>query len=151
MGEHFQQRPCERRTKRKTQFSQSKIFPGSQKLPRNSVAAKSWWGIRSPRPRMRAFSACWFAALTANRLQISNLQQIARTVAFIREQVLPRQERFSTQNHADGIFRMENPGIGAWRSSERNMQRRSRVNRSALSLQKRRVTPCAPAIAGAEN
>ena len=85
---------------------------------------------------MRAFSACWFAALTANRLQISNLQQIARTVAFIREQVLPRKERFSTKNHADGIFRMENPGIRAWRSSERNMQRRFRVNRFCLVVAK---------------
>ena len=42
-----------------------------QDSPRQSEIAlqfcrrESWWGFRSPRPRSRAFGACWFAALTA--------------------------------------------------------------------------------------
>ena len=44
---------------------EGKILPGSQKLPCNFGPCQSWWGIRSPRPRNRAYGACRFAALTA--------------------------------------------------------------------------------------
>lgn len=82
-----------RRRQRAFVFSESKIFPGSQELPRNSGSAKILVGIPLPTPSeasssdishipmpgqamrkspvlcplcgRRAFGACWFAALTA--------------------------------------------------------------------------------------
>ena len=46
-------------------FPEGKILPVKQTSCRMLVYSRSWWGFRSPRPRNRAFGACWFAALTA--------------------------------------------------------------------------------------
>ena len=131
-------------TERKTQFPQGKILPGSQKLPRNSVAAESWWGFRSPRPRSPHLRR--LLVRRAHSKQVVDFQPTANSAnnSIHSGTGIATPEAFLNQRPCRWDFlHGDHPNVicsGVFASIALR-----------LVVAKPRVALCAPAIAGAEN